>query len=192
MITSTRQKLKIIMIHHNDTAVENDNVSVIGLQSQNGNEAENEPVENVQPVEPTENTANAYQNTPAEQERDTPVVEQHTPLDLNQTTRSRRRQIIKAKLGQVNRVKQSNSSRDTPIETDAGNQDQASSDGWNWLDRWMEERYWDIRESVKHRGGVGRWPLGGESDGGAGRRAQRRNDPRELEDARGAEKASSI
>ncbi|WOL06267.1 hypothetical protein Cni_G14999 [Canna indica] len=39
-----------------------------------------------------------------------------------------------------------------PSRSDAGSRDRASSGGWNWLDRWMEERYWDSRESMKKSG----------------------------------------
>ncbi|RRT77719.1 hypothetical protein B296_00020040 [Ensete ventricosum] len=39
-----------------------------------------------------------------------------------------------------------------PASSDAAHRERATSAGWNWLDRWMEERYWDSRESVKKAG----------------------------------------
>ncbi|KAG1354601.1 protein IQ-DOMAIN 1 [Cocos nucifera] len=35
---------------------------------------------------------------------------------------------------------------------DAVDSDRAHSSGWNWLDRWMEERYWDSREAAAKAG----------------------------------------
>ncbi|THU73228.1 hypothetical protein C4D60_Mb04t20590 [Musa balbisiana] len=39
-----------------------------------------------------------------------------------------------------------------PASSDAAHRERATSAGWNWLDRWMEERYWDSRESSKKAG----------------------------------------
>nr|XP_010919245.1 protein IQ-DOMAIN 1 [Elaeis guineensis]XP_029119910.1 protein IQ-DOMAIN 1 [Elaeis guineensis] len=35
---------------------------------------------------------------------------------------------------------------------DAVDSDRTHSSGWNWLDRWMEERYWDSREAAAKAG----------------------------------------
>ncbi|XP_042470439.1 protein IQ-DOMAIN 22-like [Zingiber officinale] len=42
------------------------------------------------------------------------------------------------------------SSKSTRMET--VDSDRASAAAWNWLDRWMEERYWDSREAVRKAG----------------------------------------
>ncbi|WOL10028.1 protein IQ-DOMAIN 1 [Canna indica] len=39
-----------------------------------------------------------------------------------------------------------------PAGTHAIECDRANTAAWNWLDRWMEERYWDSREAVKKAG----------------------------------------
>lgn len=42
-----------------------------------------------------------------------------------------------------------------PATADASVRDRANSGGWNWLDRWMEERHWDGRGSSVKRTGSG-------------------------------------
>ncbi|CAL9108758.1 unnamed protein product [Musa textilis] len=39
-----------------------------------------------------------------------------------------------------------------PAGRDAVDCDRADAGAWNWLDRWMEERYWDSREAAKKAG----------------------------------------
>ncbi|KAG1362305.1 protein IQ-DOMAIN 1 [Cocos nucifera] len=39
-----------------------------------------------------------------------------------------------------------------PASIDAVDSERAHSSGWNWLDRWMEERYWDSREAAAKAG----------------------------------------
>ncbi|URD96293.1 IQ calmodulin-binding motif family protein [Musa troglodytarum] len=72
--------------------------------------------------------------------------------------------LVRAKLGHgraVCSVPKGSSSRrppaailvsSRPASSDAAHRERATSAGWNWLDRWMEERYWDSRESVKKAG----------------------------------------
>ncbi|KAH7686847.1 P-loop containing nucleoside triphosphate hydrolase protein [Dioscorea alata] len=35
-----------------------------------------------------------------------------------------------------------------PVSSDSTGQDKVHASGWNWLDRWMEERYWESREAI--------------------------------------------
>ncbi|KAJ0971117.1 hypothetical protein J5N97_019076 [Dioscorea zingiberensis] len=35
-----------------------------------------------------------------------------------------------------------------PASSDSAGQDKVRASGWNWLDRWMEERYWESREAI--------------------------------------------
>lgn len=34
------------------------------------------------------------------------------------------------------------------MSSDSTGQDKVHASGWNWLDRWMEERYWESREAI--------------------------------------------